>query len=148
MVCEEQETPPLPVCRRRPLAASLADLGVEGVGVLVQVDVRVLVPGAVWPAVAAVHRAVQGVDAAVRVLLLGRPLRRAADVQDLGVVALSGLAFPQLPGLGLNPDGKYKPDRFTSEMSVFCDSKKKRKKRRISFFFLPHLELKCVLIGK
>lgn len=90
---------------------------------LVQVDVRVLVPGAVRPAVAAVQRAVQGVDAAVRVLLLGRPLRRAADVQDLGVVALPGLAFPQLPGLGLNPGGKHKPDRFTSEVSVFCDKK-------------------------
>lgn len=75
---------------------------------LVQVDVRVLVPGAVRPAVAAVHRAVQGVDAAVRVILLGRPLRRAADVQDLGVVPLPGLALPQLSGLGLNPGEKNK----------------------------------------
>lgn len=73
---------------------------------LVQVDVRVLVPGAVRPAVAAVHRAVQGVDAAVHVLLLGRSLRRAADVQDLGVVTLPGLALPELPGLGLNPAEK------------------------------------------
>lgn len=89
-----------------------------------QVHVRVLVPGAVRPAVAAVHRAVQGVDAAVRVLLLGRPLRRAADVQDLGVVTLPGLALPQLPGLGLNPGEKHKQsERFMSEVSVFCDWK-------------------------
>lgn len=84
---------------------------------LVQVDVWVLVPRAVRPAVAAVHRAAQGVDAAVRVLLLGRPLRRAADVQDLGIVAFPGLALPQLPGLGLNPGEKHKqPQRFMSEV--------------------------------
>ena len=98
----------LPVCRRGPVIAGLADLGVEGVRVLVlvvRVDVGVIVPGAVWPAVPAVHGAVQGVDACVRVLLLRVPLRRAADVQDLGVVPFPGLALPQLPGLGLDPEG-------------------------------------------
>lgn len=70
---------------------------------VVRVDVWVLVTGAVWSAVAAVHGAVQGVDPGVRVLLLGRPLQRSAYVQDLGVVPLPGLTLPQLPGLGLDP---------------------------------------------
>lgn len=84
-----------------------------------QVDVRVLVPGAVRSAVAAVHRAVRGVDAAVHVVLLGRPLWRAADVQNLGVVTLPGLALPQLPGFGLNPGEKHKPsERFKTEVLV------------------------------
>lgn len=87
---------------------------------LVQVAVQVLVPGAVRATVAAVHGAVEGVDAAVCVLLLRRALRRAADVQDLGVVALPGLAFPQLPGLCLNPGGEHKAaHRFMAEVEVF-----------------------------
>lgn len=72
---------------------------------VVWMDVGVIVSGAVGPAVPAVHGAVQGVDACVRVLLLGRPLRRAADVQDFGVVPFPGLPLSQLPGLGLDPDG-------------------------------------------
>lgn len=54
---------------------------------------------------AAVHGAVEGVQARVGVLLLVGPLWRAAHVQDFGVVPLPSLAFPQLPGLGLDPDG-------------------------------------------
>lgn len=73
---------------------------------VMRVDVGVIVAGAVGPAVPAVHRAVQGVDTCVRVLLLRRPLHRAAYVQDFGVVPFPGLALPQLPGLGLDPDGE------------------------------------------
>lgn len=105
--------PALPVCRRRPLAARFADLGVEGIGVLVmvlRVDVGVLFAGAVG---AAVHGAVQRVDADVRVVL-GGPLRRTTYVQDLGVVALPGLAFPQLPGFGLDPDGEDEEGSYTN----------------------------------
>ncbi len=101
--------PPLPVCRWRPVVAGLADLGVEGIWVLVLVvwmDVGVIVSGAVGPAVATVHRAVQSVDACVRVLLLRGPFRRAAYVQDFGVVPFPGLTLSQLPGLGLDPDGE------------------------------------------
>lgn len=72
---------------------------------VVRMDVGVIVSGAVGPAVPAVHGAVQGVDARVRVFLLGGPLRRAY-VQDFGVVSLPGLALPQLPGLGLDPDSE------------------------------------------
>lgn len=97
----------LPVCRRRPVVAAFADLRVVGVGVLVLgMEVGVFVSGAVRPAVPAVNRAVQWVEAGVGVFLLGDPLRRAAYVQDLGVVPLPGLALPQLPGLGLDPDGE------------------------------------------
>lgn len=101
--------PRLPVCGRGPLAAGLAHLCVGGVGALVRVErlrVGVVVPGALGPAVPAVHGAVERVDPRVRVLLLlGAPLRRP-DVQDLGVVALPGLTLPQLSGLGLDPDGE------------------------------------------
>lgn len=78
------------------------------------VDVGVLVPGAVWPAVAAVHRAAQGVHARVEVVLLGGPLGGTTDVQNLGVVPLPGLTLPQLPGLGLDPEGNI---QNTSEKS-------------------------------
>lgn len=73
---------------------------------VVWMDVGIIVSGTVRPAVSAVHRAVQEVDASVGVLLLGGPLRRVAYVQDFGVVPFPGLALPQLPGLGLDPDGE------------------------------------------
>lgn len=69
-------------------------------------DVGVIVSGAVGPAVPAVYRAVQGVDACVRVLLLRGPFWSAAYVQDFGVVPFPGLTLSQLPGLGLDPDGE------------------------------------------
>lgn len=69
-------------------------------------DVGVILSRAVGSAVTAVHRAVQGVDSSVRMLLLGGPLRRAADVQDLSIVPFPGLALPQLPGLSLDPEGE------------------------------------------
>lgn len=72
---------------------------------VVRMDVGVIVPRAVGSAVTAVHRAVQGVDASVRMLLFGAPLRCATYVQDLSVVPLPGLALPQLPGLSLDPEG-------------------------------------------
>ena len=71
---------------------------------VVRMEVRVIVAGAVGPAVPAVHRAIQGVDAGVRVLIL--LVWRAAYVQDLSIVPFPGLALPQLPGLGLDPDGE------------------------------------------
>lgn len=73
---------------------------------LVRMNVGVIVPGAVGPAMPTVHRAVQGVDACICVLLLRGPLRRAAYVQDFGVVPFPSLTLPQLPGLGLDPDGE------------------------------------------
>lgn len=72
---------------------------------VVWVQVCVVVPGAVGPAVASVHGAVEEADAGVRVLVFG-PLQCAAGVQDLCVVPLPGLALPQLPGLGLDPGGQ------------------------------------------
>lgn len=58
------------------------------------------------PVSGAVGSAVGGVQARVRVvlLLLPGPLRRAAQVQDLGVVPFPGLALSQLPGFGLDPE--------------------------------------------
>lgn len=73
---------------------------------VVGMDMGVFIPRAVRPAVPTIHRAVQGVDAGVQVLLLRGPLRRAAYIQDFSIISLPGLAFPQLPGLRLDPDGE------------------------------------------
>lgn len=73
---------------------------------VVGMDMGVFIPGAVWPTVPTIHRAVQGVDAGVEVLLLRGSLRRAAYIQDFSIVSFPGLAFPQLPGLCLDPDGE------------------------------------------
>lgn len=69
-------------------------------------EVWVVIAGAVGPAVPAVHRAIQVVDAGVWVLILRAPLWRAAYVQDLSIIPFPGLALPQLPGLGLDPDSE------------------------------------------
>lgn len=90
---------------------------------VVWMEVGVVVSGAVGPAVAAVHRAVHQVDAAVRVLLLRGPLRRPAYVQDFGVVPFPGLALSQLPGLCLDPDGEE--DTFNRHWQVILGNEAK-----------------------
>lgn len=69
-------------------------------------DVRVLITGAVGATMATVHGAVKLVDASILVVLLRGSLRRSTYIQNLSVVSFPGLTLPQLSGLSLDPDSK------------------------------------------
>ena len=111
-------------------------------------EVGVVVSGAVRPAVPAVHRAVQRVEAGVGVLLLRDPLRRAAYVQDLGVVPLPGLALPQLPGLGLDPDGEDSIAQVSTSLLVMLINDERTVHFTAPWWYFDELQLASMMLTR